>query len=86
MMIVRGAFPGPIIVFMKPLSIMDARAVRPTKHGTICTKPARIATHETVAGGMRTVTAGTQTVIGMITTTIGTIANILPANLRDFET
>lgn len=84
-MIVRSAFPGPIIVFMKLLNIMDAKAARPITLAINFTKPARIAIRAITAGGMKTVTVGAPTATGMITTTIDTIANILPNNSHSLE-
>src|SRR5713101_2662740 len=85
MTIVRSAFPGPTIVSMKLLSIMDARAVRPITLAVNSTKPARIATPATIVGGMKTGTVGAPSATGMITITIDMIANIRPAIFADLQ-
>jgi hypothetical protein len=84
-MIVRSAFPGPIIVFMKLLNIMDAKAARLITLAINFTKPVRTAIRAITAGGMKTVTVGALTAIGMITTMIDMIANIRPNNSHSLE-
>ncbi len=74
-----GASPGPIIVFMKPSSITGAKANKPIRLGTNCTKRANIAGTAPIAGGMNTSIVGTPTTIGttMTMTTIVTAITII---------
>ena len=77
MTIVSAAFRERIIVFMKPLSIMDARAARPITLATNYVRPASIATTGIIVGGMKTAIAGAPSTIGM--TTIMIITAIVTA-------